>query len=434
MRALTPIVFILLIVAALPRDAKAGDAANAGDAEGCADLKLFPRLESCVIVECSAKQHDSVEAADGSGFPQDANTNSISYACPVAAARQIKRDIDAQLRKAGYQSVAADQGDATNPSLTARKNSQWIYWNASIEDSAITYSLTTASADEKLKAETCALPPVLSTLRQCEILECNSKSEDSVAMRTAQKGETSLAGNVQTVTLACPSISPAQAFSSMEKELRTSGFEILFSDREQPGSGWVTGRAGKRWVELASAPDGESITYALTVVPSAEVLRAPNPELKETKETNTAAPAPEPILVPAPKPVQAEPVQAVSIPEPVLKEPAAAPIAATAAAAQVPVFIPPKPILEAPIEAAPDLIGGIRGDVVIDMLVDVSEQGTVTKAELTGKITKNVLKLKSAALEAVLHWRFEPARQDGRVVAAVKIDVRMHFHGRPWLF
>jgi TonB family protein len=427
MRALTPIVFILAIVATMPR------AAKASDAEGCADLKLFPRLEGCIIVECSAKQHDSVEAADGSGFPQDANTNSVSYACPVTAHEQIKHDIDAQLRKAGYQSVAEDKGDATNPSVTARKNSQWIYWNASIEDSAITYSLTTASAGEKFKAETCAQPPVLSTLKQCEVLECNSKSEDSVALRTAQKGETSLAGNVQTVTLACHSISPAQAFSSVERELRMSGFEILFSDREQTGSEWLTGRAGKRWVELASAPDGESVTYALTVVPSAEVLTVAKPE---QEEPTTAAPAPalEPAPTPSPKPVQAGAVQAVSIPAPVLKAPPAAPVATNAVAAPVVTFIPPKPILEAPLEAAPDVISSIRGDVVIDMLVDVSEDGTVTKAELTGKITKNVLKLKSAALEAVSHWRFEPARQDGRIVAAVKIDVRMHFHGRPWLF
>ena len=61
-------------------------------------------------------------------------------------------------------------------------------------------------------------------------------------------------------------------------------------------------------------------------------------------------------------------------------------------------------------------------------------EGAVTKAELTGHITKDVLKLESAALDAVSHWRFEPARQDGRVVPAVKIAVEMHFRGRSWRF
>ena len=91
-------------------------------------------------------------------------------------------------------------------------------------------------------------------------------------MRTSLKAETSLTGNVQTVTLACPLLNVAQAFATVEGELKTSGFEILFSDIEHPESAWVTGRAGKRWVELASARDGEAVSYALTMVPSAEVL------------------------------------------------------------------------------------------------------------------------------------------------------------------
>jgi hypothetical protein len=117
---------------------------------------------------------------------------------------------------------------------------------------------------------------VLASLKQCEIVECASKSEDSVGMRTAQKGETSLTGNVRTVTLTCPAVNPSQAFSAVEGELKASGFEILFSDREHE-NGWMTGRAGKRWVEFVSAPDGEAISYALTIVPSAEVLRFPRP-------------------------------------------------------------------------------------------------------------------------------------------------------------
>ncbi len=58
-------------------------AVHASDAEGCADLKPLPRLEACVIVECSAKQHDSFDAPDASGAPSDANTNTLSYSCPV---------------------------------------------------------------------------------------------------------------------------------------------------------------------------------------------------------------------------------------------------------------------------------------------------------------------------------------------------------------
>jgi len=68
------------------------------------------------------------------------------------------------------------------------------------------------------------------------------------------------------------------------------------------------------------------------------------------------------------------------------------------------------------------------------MLVDVGEDGSVTNAVLTGRINKDVLKLESAAVAAVSHWRFEPARQDGRIVPAGKISVQMRFHGRPWRY
>ena len=81
-----------------------------------------------------------------------------------------------------------------------------------------------------------------------------------------------------------------------------------------------------------------------------------------------------------------------------------------------------------------DRIYSVVGDVVISMLVDVDEDGRVTNAVLTGRVTKDVLKLEGAAVEAVKHWRFEPALQDGRIVPAVKIGVQMHFRGRPWRF
>ena len=35
-------------------------------------------------------------------------------------------------------------------------------------------------------------------------------------------------------------------------------------------------------------------------------------------------------------------------------------------------------------------------------------------------------------MDAVWRWRFEPARQDGRAVPAVKIPVQIRFQGHPW--
>jgi TonB family protein len=412
-------------------------AVQAADAEGCMDLKLFPRLEGCVIQECSAKHHDSLDAG-GSGAPLDAGTNALSYSCPAGDLQKMRHAFDAQLRKAAYQNITPDDSDPANPALTARKGAQWIHWNANTEDGVTEYSLTLAAAPaEKFKAQTCVLTPLLSLLNQCEVEECTSKSEDSVAMPTAPAKETSLTGNVQTITLACPSLTPAQTFAAVEGQLKRSGFEILFSTREHPESaavsapvsGWITARTGQRWVELASIPDGESASYSLTVVPSAEILTALAPEPKAPPAPPHAQPAPPP----APNPVETAVASAVTIPAPVPAS-QAVPALSLPAAAPVAGFVPPKPILQVPIDPTEERVSSVAGYVVIKMLVDVSDDGSVTNAVLTGRITKDVRKLEGAALDAVSHWRFEPARQDGRVVPAVQIAVEMHFRGRPWRF
>ena len=418
------------------------NAARAADAQGCVDLKLFPRLQGCAIVECAAKQHDAFDTGDGSGSPLDLNTSSLAYSCPAWDLKRIKRAFEAQLRAAGYQTVAEDRTDPENPGATAGKGPHWLRWSASSEDGGASYSITSAN---KLQAGGCAPPPLPATLKQCEIVECNSKTEDSVAMRTAQKRETSLTGNVQTMTLECPAMGAAQAFSAVERELRESGLEILFRDREPLGSGWLTGRSGARWMEFTSAPDGESVSYELTVVSSAEVLAAeigePAPVPVAIIATPEAMPLPTVAPAAAPEPAPASPEPAPASPELAPASPRAAtpptPISAPAPAASAsyrPAFIYPKPIAKVPIVPGADIVNGIRGEVVVHMLVDVSEEGLVTKAVLAGRITKNALKLESAALEAMSHWRFEPARQDGRIVASVKIPVEIRHNGRPRRF
>jgi TonB family protein len=429
---------VLLTLAVMPR------AIQAADAEGCVDLKQFPRLEGCLIVECSAKHHDPFDAGDsGGGAPLDADINALSYSCPLADTQKLAHDFDAQLRKTGYQNIVQDKSEVSTI-LTARKGSQWVRWSGSAEDGVAAYALSTANgSSEKFKAEACGQSQVPSPLKQCEVVDCASKLEDSVGMRTSLKAETSLTGNVQTLTLACPTMNAVQAFSTVEGELRTSGFEILFSDREHPESAWVTGRAGKRWVELASARDGESISYALTMVPSAEVLTEPKPD---SAPVSTAAaepapvPAPAPVPTPEPKPASAPqsepaPVETAATPVvPSVSEPPVSPVTPAATATANAQFIPPKVIFQVAIEPTHDRIYSVVGDIIISLLVDVDEDGRVTNAVLTGHITKDVLKLEGAAVEAVKHWRFEPAQQDGRIVPAVKIAVQMHFRGRPWRF
>ena len=284
------------------RDTTVSRTVAAADAEGCTDMKLLPRLEGCVIQECSAKQHDSFDTAGvdivpGTPGPLDANVNTLTYSCPATTNLQhVRQELDAEIHKAGFLNVFEDKTDAANSLTTTRKGSHWIRWGTS-SDGGVTYSFTVAvGSAEKFKPEACAGPPVLSLQRTCEIVECASKMEDSVGMRTAPKEQTSVAGTVQTVTLACPAVAPAQALSAAEEELKRSGFEILFSDRQRPESGSLTGRAGKHWVELVSGPDGDSVSYALTSIASGEVVGVPRRESPTVEgsaaeiATNEAAP------------------------------------------------------------------------------------------------------------------------------------------------
>lgn len=401
--------------------------ALASDAEGCADLKAVPRLEGCIIQECSARQHDSFDADAASGSI-DATVNALTYTCPKPMdLARVKRELDAKIRKAGYLGVAADKitSDPANPGGLARKGSEWLRWNASEEDGSVSYTI--ASAGQTMEA--CSQAPTVPSLKQCQMVECASKDEDSVAMKTSQQGATSLTGNVQTFTLSCAAGRSGQASSTLESDLRASGFEILFHD-----GGEITARSGKHWMGVASAAEGESVSYAITVVPSAEVLTAskagPEPAASEPAARAEPALTPAPaatVTVPDPAP-QPEPAPAAETP---VVESAST---AVPSAPAHPDFVPPKPVTQVQIEATHDRIYSVGGDVVISLLVDVDAEGGVTRAEVAGRVTKDVRKLEAAAIEAVSRWRFEPARQDGRAVPAVKIPVQMHFHGHPWQF
>jgi hypothetical protein len=437
MKLVIPAVVGLFGIIAMP-----GIAAD-GDAEGCADLKIVPRVAGCLIQECSAKQHESFDASVENGAPLDANLNTLTYSCPASKDfESVKRELDAAIHKAGYLNVAEDKVENVSTVVTARKSSRWIRWSVNSED-GISYSLTAASpATEKLKAEACTAPAVLSLAKTCEMVDCASKAEDSTEVRTSVKDQTSVAGNVQTVMLSCPAAPPIQAFPAAEDELKRSGFEILFIAHERPESGWLTGRQGKQWIELVSGTEGDAASYTLTSISSGEVLSAssPDPEPNPPAAIQVVA-ATESVQQPTPTPAAAviRMPEPVSAPAPPLPEDPAPEIPASGTTAVVPStpaapITPPRPVVKAQIAGSHDLMWSISGMLVIHMLVDVNEEGLITNAVLTGRINKDVLLVESAAREALKQWRFEPARQNGRAVAATKVPVQLRFQGRPWQY
>jgi len=425
----------------------------APDAEGCQDLKQFRRVQGCVIIECASKQRDtiSVELGANQTRPLDASINSVTYSCPSSVdPPQVVRDVGAKLRESSYQILYEDKEDPGSVGLTARKGGQWIKLDADRSDNATTYSLTVAdTASKKLaKAESCTGPQAPSFEKGCVVVECSSELFDTVEMHAGPESETSLRGPRLTTTLICEESKPAQVFDSAQKELRDAGFEIVSDDRTHTDNAWLTGRSGKRWVELSNSQEGDSMLYVLTVVPSAEMVAGSDDKAVRLAHEAPVKPMPaaapiapiEPPVPHAEEPKQAEP-EAQPRPEasketaaPPATPPPAAPSIPTPAAAPKPVLpspeavIPPRPLVEVPIEVSDNLKRSIVGALIITINVELNEKGEVTKAALAGKITKDMKKLETAALDAVRHWQFEPAHLGDRRVPG-QIAVKIRFEG-----
>jgi protein TonB len=282
-------------------------------------------------------------------------------------------------------------------------------------------------------------------------------------MRAGPKGEASLRGPRLTTTVICEESKPTQVFDAAQKELRDTGFEIVFDDRTHTDNAWLTGRSGNRWVELSNSQEGDSMQYVLTVVPSAEIVAGSKPSVnaaddrparlaneEPAKPTPEAAPTAPVEPPPAPRreapkqpdlvarPGTEPPKETAAVSATPARAPATPPLAApsipTSASAPKPVspspepLIPPKPLVEVPIEVSDNLKRSIFGTLFITINVEVNEKGEVTKAALAGKITKDMKKLETAALDAVRRWKFEPAHQGDQRVPG-QVAVKIHFEG-----
>jgi protein TonB len=452
MRALRTVACLLSVVAMRLVSA------TTPDAEGCKDPALLKRISGCVIAACAAKERDTITLQTGAGETQslDASIDSVTYSCPAGLSpQQAARNLDDKLRAASYQIVFEDLQDVTSAAVTARKGTQWIQLNSDVTDHGTTYTVAVTETDPKKTAQvkSCTGPagPVIER-QGCVVVECNSGLSDAVKMRTSPRGETSLKGPRVETTLICEKSTPSQVFESALKEYRDANFEIVFDDRTRAADSWLTGRSGKRWVELTNSQEGDSMLYLLTVLTSTdEVADAKSPAevtviLPPRSEPTPPRPATPPVTVESPitRANLVEPHPEPSKPPEPTSRPAPEPPAIVAKAPNVPVpatipkpaplptgpIIPPKLLTQTRTEVPANLRKTILGEVVITVDLEIDASGQVAKAALAGKITKNAQKLESAALDTVRHWKFEPARQGNQSVPG-HTTVKLQFEGEP---
>ena len=457
MRAFLAAARFLSIVAVLPV------AAGTPDAEGCKDPALLKRLSGCVIAACATKERDTITLQMSADETKslDASIDSVTYSCPASLSpQQAARDLDGKLRAGLYQIVFEDIQDVASAGVTARKGTQWITVNSDVADRGATYTVAVAETDAKKPPQprTCTGPvaPAIDQ-RACVVVECSSGSSDGIKLRTSSRGETLLKGPMVQTTLICEKSPPSQIFESALKTFRDENFEIVFEDRTRAADSWLAGRSGKRWIELTNSQEGDSMLYLLTVLPSADVVRDAETQTAEgipvpPVRSNVAAPGPKETaavksLVPHVDPVEPRPV-APKQPEPA-PPPVAGPVPTTTARAADPApnvpapatipkpallpsgpTIPPKVLSQTRMEIPAALKKTILGEVLITMNLEIDENGQVVAGALAGKITKNVQKLESAAMDAVRHWKFEPARQGNQPVRGYT-TVKLQFEGEP---
>lgn len=244
----------------------------AGDAEGCRDLKLFPRAGSCIIIECGSKVRDAIDFQTGADQKKavEGASATLKYQCPAAMEpEQVANDMLPVFKKAGFGVVYQDFEDPMGALITARKGDRWMELFATREDDGPVYSLTVLETGTlKLAAgEACSELGLYALPKGCAISECSAKSSESMEFRTGAETQSAVQGSRRSTAIACPAaLTPAQMFDASKSGLRAAGVEIVFEDVQKLDYSWLTGRSAGRWIELMSFQDGEAIAYQLTAI------------------------------------------------------------------------------------------------------------------------------------------------------------------------
>jgi protein TonB len=184
--------------------------------------------------------------------------------------------------------------------------------------------------------------------------------------------------------------------------------------------------ASVRSAVIAAVP----ITVSLITPPAPVVREAPPKPIPPKPQRRVERPKPAPITpiitaapeapteVLAPPPPPPAPLAPIEIPAPVAAAPTAERAAPIAAPAPAP-LVPPNfnaAYLNNPAPAYPALSRRMGEEGRVLVRVHVSEDGTPTQVQL--KTSSSHPRLDEAAVDAVRHWRFVPARRGDAPVAA----------------
>ena len=120
---------ILILALLMPFTAWAQEPGK--DEDGCKESALLSRMPGCGLYECEKKDFDSAELIidkDAKRQSVEGAVESLKAVCPTNFSQlQIRRNVEAALRKAGYTVLfSGPHAENDYPVVTGRKGSQWI--------------------------------------------------------------------------------------------------------------------------------------------------------------------------------------------------------------------------------------------------------------------------------------------------------------------
>jgi outer membrane protein OmpA-like peptidoglycan-associated protein len=148
-----------------PKDLDTKDIKLGEDEPGCKDSALLQRVPGCSIIQCDAKETDTLEiqigmSTDGAVQKEsmDGSTEVIYYLCPSKVTLpHIAKVSDTTLAKAGYKIVFNGKDDEDQPLVTAFKDTQWLQISTYMYNEYTAYVLSGVTVPPESQASSEAL-------------------------------------------------------------------------------------------------------------------------------------------------------------------------------------------------------------------------------------------------------------------------------------
>lgn len=148
-----------------PKDLETKDMKLGEDEAGCKDSALLQRVPGCSIIQCDAKDGDTLEIQVGASTDgavqkesMDGATEVIYYLCPSKVTlAHIAKVSDTALAKSGYKIVFSGKDDEDQPLVTALKDTQWLQISTYMYNEYSAYMLSAVKVPPESQATSEAL-------------------------------------------------------------------------------------------------------------------------------------------------------------------------------------------------------------------------------------------------------------------------------------